>query len=198
MCSAPRAFPRVVVFAAGGLVLAACGPRDSREQVAGSSRMRDQATQTQKLQTTERVVGCGSSFRGASNECQVKITDFGGGSVVYEISQPVVNQINTQYPMVVFNPGDKVLIRAGGCVQTGGGGRTWKRYVTPLGSPGFPGTPVPRSELYHGTITIPGVTDVQDQIGAWLEPSADFPNASGSFQVPASLPGPVTLARLPR
>ena len=66
------------------------------------------------------------------------------------IEQPPVKQHIKKYYGVNFEPGDRVTISAGGCVQTGGAGKTWKRYVDPEG---------PNSDrLYHGLIWIPGVT----------------------------------------
>jgi hypothetical protein len=49
------------------------------------------------------------------------------------IEQPNVKQHITNYTGVGFEPGDRVTISAGGCVQTGGAGKTWKRYVDPQG-----------------------------------------------------------------
>lgn len=69
------------------------------------------------------------------------------------ISQPVVDgraQNGYRYSNVVFVPNDLVTVTAGGCVQTGGSGKTWKRYVNPSG----PNS----SRLYFGTIFIPGNT----------------------------------------
>ncbi|WP_329222087.1 hypothetical protein OG352_33470 [Streptomyces sp. NBC_01485] len=63
------------------------------------------------------------------------------------ISEPVVTQHETTYPFS-FLPGDHVTVTAGGCVQTGGRGLTWKRYVDPASD----------GDLYHGLITIPGAT----------------------------------------
>ena len=72
-------------------------------------------------------------------------------STVWRIEAPNVKQKETDYPEVVFHPGDTVSIDAGGCVQTGGSGLTWKRYVNPSG---------PNSgHLYHGLVGIPGVTN---------------------------------------
>ncbi len=69
------------------------------------------------------------------------------------IDQPVVDQRAKNgfaYSNVVLRPGDLVTVTAGGCVQTGGSGKTWKRYVNPSG---------PNSNrLYYGTITVPGAT----------------------------------------
>ncbi|RPE44216.1 hypothetical protein EDD90_7450 [Streptomyces sp. Ag109_O5-1] len=63
------------------------------------------------------------------------------------ITEPVVTQHETTYPFS-FLPGDHVTVNAGGCVQTGGHGLTWKRYVDPASD----------NDLYHGLITIPGAT----------------------------------------
>jgi hypothetical protein len=64
------------------------------------------------------------------------------------VLEPTVNQSSASYPQIVFQHGDYVTITAGGCVQTGGRGKTWKRYVDPLADNG----------LYHGSYHIPGAT----------------------------------------
>jgi len=65
------------------------------------------------------------------------------------ITQPTVNRPLTRYDDVQIMPGDRVWVSAGGCVQTGGHGQTWKHYVRPQGS---------NSEyLYHGQIMIGGL-----------------------------------------
>ena len=70
---------------------------------------------------------------------------------VWRISHPNVKQAVTTYPSIKFLPGDSVSIDAGGCAQTGGHGRTWKRYVDPRG---------PNADrLYHGKVSIPGLTN---------------------------------------
>jgi hypothetical protein len=61
------------------------------------------------------------------------------------ITEPIVTQKATTYSFT-FVRGDQVTINAGGCVQTGGHGATWKRYVDPASD----------NDLYHGTIAIPG------------------------------------------
>jgi hypothetical protein len=63
------------------------------------------------------------------------------------ITEPVVTQHEFTYPFA-FLPGDRVTVAAGGCVQTGGHGQTWKRYVDPAAD----------NDLYHGLITIPNTT----------------------------------------
>jgi hypothetical protein len=67
--------------------------------------------------------------------------------IVCRITEPVVTQPDTNYPFS-FLPGDHVLVSGGGCVQTGGSGQTWKRYIDPASDNG----------LYHGLITIPNTT----------------------------------------
>jgi hypothetical protein len=69
------------------------------------------------------------------------------------IDEPVVNQPQTTYDFI-FTPGDNVIVDAGGCVQTGGAGATWKRYVDPAAN----------NDLYHGLITIPGATGILDRL----------------------------------
>ena len=58
---------------------------------------------------------------------------------------------NFRLSAVTFSPGDRVLVTAGGCVQTGGYGPTWKRYVRPTGPDA--------DHSYFGTIDIPGGTN---------------------------------------
>ena len=69
------------------------------------------------------------------------------GKIKCTIDQPNVKQHETPYPTVLFAPKDVVEVTADGCVQTGGHGNTWKRYVNPSG---------PESNTkYHGLIRIP-------------------------------------------
>ena len=73
------------------------------------------------------------------------------GQITCVINEPLVTTHESTYPMVVFAPGDIVEVTADGCVQTGGHGNTWKRYVNPSG---------PNSDhLYHGLIRIPTGTE---------------------------------------
>jgi hypothetical protein len=74
------------------------------------------------------------------------------GKFTCTIDQPNVTQHETEYPNVQFAPGDVVQVHADGCVQTGGHGNTWKRYVNPSGDNS--------DHLYHGLIRIP--TGTQD------------------------------------
>ncbi len=73
------------------------------------------------------------------------------GHTVWKINQPQVNVSNKDYPQIKFAPGQLVTVTATGCVQTGGHGHTWKRYVDPAEYGA-------ESSLYHGQISIPGAT----------------------------------------
>lgn len=66
-----------------------------------------------------------------------------------DIVRPNVSQPLTEYPDCVLHVGDEVTVLAGGCAQTGGLGRTWKRYVDPRGDDA--------DHLYFGTLLLPGM-----------------------------------------
>jgi hypothetical protein len=86
-----------------------------------------------------------------------------GQTLNCRIDQPTVTKRTTTYNAIVFHPNDKILVNAGGCVQSGGSGATWKRFVNPSG---------PNSDrLYHGLISIPGRTEerIQGVIGRWIQ-----------------------------
>jgi hypothetical protein len=93
-------------------------------------------------------VSCGansSSSHGAA--CTITPVD----ATDTRIDQPFVAGPSYEYSSIVFQPGDQITLNAGGCVQTGGAGATWKRYVNPSGSSS--GTP---DGLYWAWVTIPG------------------------------------------
>jgi hypothetical protein len=106
---------------------------------------------------------CATKALAGNPQCQ---TSADGATQTCTITEPVVNQESYyEYQAVRFHPGDGITIQAGGCVQTGGIGSTWKRYVDPR----------PASEnRFYGTIWIPGVvgnppgqrvTPIRDVIG---------------------------------
>lgn len=83
-----------------------------------------------------------------------------GNVTTCRIDQPDVMRPSTTYPTIRFSTGDQVLVNAGGCVQTGGHGRTWKRYVDPSGSGA--------DRLYHGLILIPGVNSGLERVAGFI------------------------------
>lgn len=93
-----------------------------------------------------------------------------GTGRIWRIDQPCVDAQIEAYPEIALHPNDLVTVTAGGGVQTGGSGDTWKRYVDPRG---------PNADFfYHGRIAIPGVhpqpVRLLDAIGAplWIPPYA--------------------------
>jgi hypothetical protein len=89
---------------------------------------------------------------------------------------PIVTKAETAYDgsdaggVIRFQTGDKVTIEAGGGVQTGGHGTTWKRYVNPIGDN--------HDKMYYGTIYIPGITTggltpIRDLVGPYGEGKYD-------------------------
>ena len=104
-----------------------------------------------------------------------------GNIETWRIDEPNVKQHITPYPQVRFQPGDHVTIQAGGCVQTGGWGSTWKRYVNPSG---------PNADrLYHGLIWIPGVIGGRSATGVSPDPKriVAYLGANQSFVVPSGV-----------
>jgi hypothetical protein len=89
------------------------------------------------------------------------------------IHQPVVNQPIHEYPDIAFQSGDRILLDAGGCVQTGGIGKTWKRYVDPSGEAA--------DRLYHGLVFIPGVTPGLVRVGGVINRPLDVPTGMGAW-----------------
>jgi hypothetical protein len=91
---------------------------------------------------------CGASHgSGDAEPCSLFVEPIDANTVHYRIFQPVVDVTSQDY-FVYFQPGDTVQISGGGCVQTGGIGSTWKRYINPSGDNS--------DQYYFGTITIPG------------------------------------------
>jgi hypothetical protein len=75
------------------------------------------------------------------------------------IDKPNPTVHSVEYPSITFLAGDTVAITAGGCVQSGGHGNTWHRYVNPSGGNA--------DRLYKGLITIPFATGVLELIAKY-------------------------------
>jgi hypothetical protein len=73
---------------------------------------------------------------------------------IWRIDRPTVWSSNpdgrVDYPIITFQPGDRLRFFAGGCVQTGGRGKTWKSYLNPQGDNA--------PQYYAGTAFIKNVT----------------------------------------
>ena len=76
---------------------------------------------------------------------QITHYTYGNGKIdQFFISEPTVTSPVGKYYPIFMGPGDTILVSAGGCVQTGGRGATWRRYVDPSG--------MNSDRLYHGLV----------------------------------------------
>jgi hypothetical protein len=94
------------------------------------------------------------------------------------IDRPRVDVPSYTLDTPVLQNGDRVEITdAGGCVQTGGSGRTWKRYVDPSGSGS--------DHFYHGLIYVPGAMEHPTRIHDVLK--RDLVAAGGAAGSPLNI-----------
>lgn len=77
----------------------------------------------------------------------------------FEIAKPDVSHPRVVRSDITFQPGDEVIVQAGGCVNVGGG--DLRDYVAPKGKKS--------DRLYHGRINIPGATAGFVRIGTVLD-----------------------------
>jgi hypothetical protein len=100
----------------------------------------------------------------------VRVTHPSANVEIVSIGQPNVKQAVTEYTSITFAPGDAVMVTADGCVQTGGSGETWKRYVNPSGDNS--------DHEYYGEIWIPGATGVLVPIAGIANRTWTVPNGT--------------------
>jgi hypothetical protein len=62
---------------------------------------------------------------------RIVCTADGNGNDSCDVILPNVLSPQTNYPSLTFQEGDTVVISASGCAQTGGSGKTWKRFLDP-------------------------------------------------------------------
>jgi hypothetical protein len=99
---------------------------------------------------------------------------------VWTITRPNVKSETTSYPNITFRAGDLVHVIAGGCVQSGGSGLTWKRYVNPMDR--VKGS----DDMYFGTILIPGGFQkgkIQDAMKSSPIPVVNDPGSDRSLRL---------------
>jgi hypothetical protein len=118
------------------------------------------------------------SWSNANCQQPAKIKDDPNDETVWVISNPDVTKARVDYPTVKFSQNDKVVVTGGGCVQTGGHGLTWKRYINPSGNNS--------DRLYHARIWIPGATDGMVRVSSIINitgssPSQGIPLLVGMF-----------------
>lgn len=78
------------------------------------------------------------------------VTSNNGNTITWTIKEPDVKKSSEAFYQIRFQKNDEIYITAGGCVQTGGHGATWKRYVNPSGDG--------NAYYYFAKIQIPSVT----------------------------------------
>jgi hypothetical protein len=110
-------------------------------------------------------------FGRAARADQVSCVANGEGVDQCVVYYPDVIHASVTYPGVQITAGDKITVTAAGCAQTGGTGKTWKRYLNPSGDKS--------DHLYHGLIQLPGAA------------AARIQNATGTMTAAAS--GPLVL-----
>jgi hypothetical protein len=99
-----------------------------------------------------------------------------------KITEPAVNARITPRPDIKFQRGDRVMIEAGGCVNTGG---KWRPYVDPYMNHSNDSDARDAARIYHGLIWIPGATPgpvrISSVLGKELSVPTDFDDQSQLF-----------------
>ncbi len=90
-----------------------------------------------------------------------------GNTITWTIKEPNVKKSSEAFYQIRFQKNDEIYITAGGCVQTGGHGQTWKRYVNPSGDNS--------AYYYFAKIQIPGVTFGLVRMEQFLNRNLVFP-----------------------
>jgi hypothetical protein len=85
-----------------------------------------------------------------SQEKVSSVTSNNGNTITWTINEPDVKKSSEAFYQIKFQKDDEIYVTAGGCNQTGGIGKTWKRYVNPSGDG--------NAYYYFAKIQIPGVT----------------------------------------
>jgi hypothetical protein len=92
---------------------------------------------------------------------------YGQTPEVYKIKRPDVTRSELPFPYILLNAYDTLLITAGGCVQTGGQGLTWKRYLKPQG----PGS----DRLYYALVNVTGFTSNWERLSDYVNHRLPMP-----------------------
>jgi hypothetical protein len=118
------------------------------------------------------VLGASETFAAETVQCA---NLRGGGtppSISCQIHEPNVREKSEFFPQIVLHGGNRVYFTAHGCAQTGGHGKTWKRYLNPSGDES--------GKYYHGLISIPGVTNGLEQMSKYNAKYLMIPNSVGN------------------
>lgn len=105
----------------------------------------------------EGATACASGPAGVVGGVACYVSPLTPNAEIWTINEPRVNARETDYEQIRLTAGDIVSVFAGGCVQTGGRGLTWKRYVVPITG----GLTHDEDHLYYGSIEIDGAIPQQ-------------------------------------
>jgi hypothetical protein len=100
----------------------------------------------------------------------------------WTVDQPNIAAPFTLYPDITYEAGDSLVLDAGGCAQSGGKGKTWKRYVNPSGPDSGP----PNGK-YFGVAVLP---DTSASNSGSAPPSIQSTISSESKQALTVFPNP--------
>lgn len=132
-----------------GIVLALCAiPQLSNAQAASSISFMPLPT---------GATACASGPAGVVGGVACYVSPLTPNADIWTINEPRVNTSERDYQQIHVTSGDLVSVFAGGCVQTGGSGLTWKRYVVPITG----GLTHDEDHLYYGSIAIDGAIPQQ-------------------------------------
>jgi len=98
----------------------------------------------------------------------------GIGFDTYIIHLPRVDHRTTTYPEIQLKVGDLVVVSACGCVQSGGKGDTWKRYVDPSGDDS--------DRLYHGVMVLENFSIIPPAVSGLKPPPPSCCIASATMK----------------
>ncbi len=117
------------------------------------------------------LLGASQAFAAETVQCS-DLTGPAPHSFSCQIHEPNVRQPSESFPQIVLHGGDQVYFTAHGCAQTGGHGKTWKRYLNPSGDES--------DKYYHGLISIPGVTNGLEQMSKYNAKYLVMPRSVGA------------------
>jgi hypothetical protein len=125
--------------------------------LGGMRNLGDEFRMKRKMGATLRVLGAAAwiGAAGLSQAEDIQHSPFGKVDQWIVRSPTVTMPQGKFYDQIRVGPGDRVLVAAGGCVQTGGHGKSWKRYVDPRGRHS--------DRRYHGLIAMPGLAEMRIQ-----------------------------------
>ncbi len=108
-----------------------------------------------------------------SQEKVSSVVSNNGNTITWTINEPDVKRPSEPFTQIRFQKNDEIHVTAGGCAQTGGSGKTWKRYVNPSGDG--------NAYYYFAKLQIPGVTFGLVRMEQFLNKNLNFtltPDAS--------------------